>query len=394
MLSVAEALARVVALMRPTDIETAPLSQAGGRVMAEPAYAARDQPPFDTTAMDGYAVRAADAVEGARLRVIGASRAGERFTGAVGPGEAARIFTGAPMPDGADAVVMQENAERDGDHMRVRVPARRGEFLRPRGLDFAAGRALHPQRRLRSGDVALLAAMNVPEIRVRRRPRIALVATGDELVEPGETPGPDQIVSSNNFGLAALFASLGAEPILAPIARDDRASLDAALAAAQGADLIVTIGGASVGEHDLVRDAIGEGDLAFYKVAMRPGKPLMAGRVRGVPMVGLPGNPVSALVCGHVFLRPALDAMLGLPAAPLQRHPARLQGRIEAGGPREHYMRARLFHGPDGATAQPFDAQDSAMLGNLAAADCLIVRAPNAPAEQDGAIVEIIPLDA
>ena len=394
MLTVAEALARILALMAPVGVETVPLAEAGGRVMAAPAAARRDQPPFDTTAMDGYALRAEDAAEGAALRVVGESQAGRRFEGVMKPGEAVRIFTGAPLPPGADAILIQENAAREGDAVRVLQPPRAGEFVRPLGLDFRAGEELFPRRRLRAGDVALLAAMNVAQVSVRKRARIALIPTGDELVNPGETPGPDQIVSSNNFGLAAMLRGFGADPVLAPIARDTRASLDAALDAARGADLIVTLGGASVGDHDLVRDALGDEQLDFYKVAMRPGKPLMAGRVRGAPMIGLPGNPVSALVCGHVFLRPALDALLGLQAGPLPRSRARLVHDLDPGGPREHYMRATLSPGEDAPRVVPFDAQDSSMLSRLSAADCLMVQPPHAPAMRAGTMIDVIALDA
>jgi len=386
MLSVAEALTRVLALMRPVGVARVALADAGGRVLAEPVTAARDQPPFAASAMDGYAVRAADATHGSALRVIGEAPAGRAWAGTLGPGEAVRIFTGAPMPQGADAVLIQENADRDGDALRVREAPAPGAWLRPRGLDFAAGAQLAAPRRLSPADIALAAAMNAAELVVRRRPVVALIPTGDELAQPGAVPGPDQIIASSGYGVAALLAQYGAAPRLAPIARDSVDSLRAALDAAAGADLIVTLGGASVGDYDLVREVADA--LDFYRVAIRPGKPLMAGRVGATPLVGLPGNPVSAMVCGHVFLRPALDAMLGLPAGPLPRVRARLAQDMAAGGPREHYMRAAL--GPDGVA--PFADQDSSVQSLMAQADALIVQPPDAPAAQAGEMVEIIPL--
>jgi molybdopterin molybdotransferase len=392
MLGVAEALARVLALMAPVGTERVALAEAGGRVLAEPAVATRDQPPFDATAMDGYAVRAADATEGAALRVVGEAPAGRRWPGRLGAGEAVRIFTGAPMPDGADAVLIQEDAERAGEAVRCRLTVAPGAHVRRRGLDFAAGAGLAAPRRLTPEDVALLASMNVPAPLVRRRPRVAILPTGDELVAPGETPAEDQIVASNNFGLAALLAACGAAPDLRPVARDDAAALAAALEGCAGADLIVTLGGASVGDYDLVRAALGDDALAFYKVAMRPGKPLMAGRFRGAPVVGLPGNPVSAMVCGHIFLRPALDALLGLQAGPLPRRRARLAVDLDPGGPREHYMRARLSATDGELAIEPFRNQDSSVLSLLSEADALLVQPPHAPAQRAGALAEFIPL--
>lgn len=388
MLSVEAALERALALIEPVETETVALPALGGRALAEPVEARRDQPAFDASAMDGYAVRAGDAAEGARLRVVGEAPAGRAWRGRLGPGEAVRLFTGAPMPEGADAVLIQEDAARDGDAVLVRAAVSPGLFVRRRGRDFHAGWRLEAPRRLSPADVALIAAMDVPQAVVRRRPRIALIPTGDELAEPGGAPGPDAVTASNHYGLAALLAGRGAEPWLRPIARDDRAALRAALDAAAEADLIVTLGGASVGDYDLVREVVGEVD--FHRVAMRPGKPLMAGRYRGTPLLGLPGNPVSAMVCGHVFLRPALDRLLGLPARPIAREPARTAAALPANGPREHYMRATL--GPEGLT--PAADQDSSVLSRLAEADALLVRAPHAPSAAAGETVEAIFLRA
>jgi molybdopterin molybdotransferase len=394
LLSVAEAHARLMALFAPLGTETVPLAEAAGRVLAADAVAARAQPPFPASAMDGYAVRAADLAAGRALQVVGTAAAGARFAGTIGPGEAARIFTGAPVPEGADTILIQEAAEREGDTVRLRAGRVENAYIRPAGADFAAGARLAAPRRLGPADVALLAAMNLGEVTVARRPVVALVPTGDELVWPGEAPGPDQIGSSNNFGLKALLEAEGAEARLLPIARDSVESLEAVLALAAGADLIVTLGGASVGDHDLVQEAaLGRGlALDFYKVAMRPGKPLMAGRLGDVPLVGLPGNPVSAMVCGHVFLRPVVRAMLGLGAAPLETLAGRLTEPLTANGPRAHYMRGRVEPGPDGWRVRAFDRQDSSLLTVLADANALVVRPPGDPARAAGDVVAFLPL--
>jgi molybdopterin molybdotransferase len=306
-----------------------------------------------------------------------------------------RLFTGAPMPEGADAVLIQEDGDAMGAVVTVREGVAAGAHVRPRGLDFRAGARLAAPRRLSPGDVALLAAMNVPEVAVARRPRVALIPTGDELVEPGQTPRGDQIVASNHYGLAALLAERGAEPWLRPIVPDRPEALTAALAqAAAGADLVVTLGGASVGDHDLVKGALGAAGLGFYKVAMRPGKPLIGGRVAGKPMVGLPGNPVSALVCGWVFLVPVIERMLGLPGAAPPRSRARLAAPLGAGGPREHYMRARLAPGEDLPLVTAFGEQDSSMLSFLSEADALLVQPARAPAQPAAAVVEVVLLRA
>jgi molybdopterin molybdotransferase len=392
MLSVAEAHARLMALFAPVGAETVPLAEAGGRVLAEDAVARRRQPPFAASAMDGYAIRAVDRTPGARLAVIGAAQAGGHFDGRVGPGEAVRIFTGAPVPEGAGAVVIQEDVERDGAAIVLRDGFDAGPYIRPAGADFEVGSRLPAPRRLSPAEVALLAAMNLGAVAVARRPVVALIPTGDELVWPGETPGDDQIVSSNNFGLKALLEAEGAEVRLLPIARDTVESLQAVFDLAEGADLVVSLGGASVGERDLVqRAAAGRGlELAFYKVAMRPGKPLMAGRLDGRPLVGLPGNPVSAMVCGHVFLRPAVRAMLGLEAGLPEKVTGTLTVDLGANGPRTHYMRARVERGPAGWACTPFERQDSALLSVLSAANALMVRPAGEAARAAGAPVEFV----
>ncbi|MCR9115108.1 MAG: molybdopterin molybdotransferase MoeA [Rhodobacteraceae bacterium] len=390
MISVDEALDHLFALVSPLETETVPLSEAGGRVLAADAVARRDQPPFAASAMDGYAARKDEVRPGATLTVIGEAAAGHGFGGPVGPGQCVRIFTGAPVPEGADHVIIQEDVTRTGDTITIGPDAGDNSHVRPAGGDFRIGDRLSAPRRLSAQDVALLAAMNIPQVEVSRRPAVALISTGDELVMPGEVPGPDQIIASNTFGLKTMLDQLGARPRILPIARDTRASLETAFDLAQGADLIVTIGGASVGDHDLVGDvAAGLGmERSFYKVAMRPGKPLMAGRMGEAVLLGLPGNPVSAMVCGHVFMAPMIRVMLGLGAHRATRKTARLAHDIGAGGPREHYMRAELRDG----LITPEPRQDSALLSVLAHANALMIRPAGDGPRQKGEEVDYIDL--
>ena len=389
MISVGEALDHLFSLVAPLGVEDVPLADAAGRVLARDVAAGRDQPPFPASAMDGYAIVNAPAV-GAVLTVIGEAAAGHGFSGRVGPGEAVRIFTGAPVPGGATRVILQEDVSREGDTITLGDGIGAGDNIRPAGCDFRAGQAMAAPRRLRPADIALLASMNIGMVPVHRRPDVALIATGDELVMPGEDPGPDQIIASNAFGLKALLEARGARARLLPVARDSRASLETVLGLADGCDLVVTIGGASVGDHDLIARLGPELGMerAFYKVAMRPGKPLMAGRMGAAAMVGLPGNPVSAMVCGHVFVAPMVDVMLGLGTCPAPRRTAPLAAPLPANGPREHYMRAQLSEA--GIAAE--DRQDSSLLSILAHADALLVRSPHDPARQAGEVVEYLPL--
>jgi len=396
LLPVADALARILRLVEVTGTETVNVADCAGRVLAADAVATRNQPPFAASAMDGYAVRAGDALKGAKLTVTGEAAAGNGHAGPVGPGEAVRIFTGAPVPEGADTVLIQENTARDGDTIEVQVSPKPWDHIRPLGMDFTEGFRLTSPRRLTGREAALLAAMNVAELTVRRRPVVALIPTGDELVRPGETPGADQIVSSNDIGLAAMLTAAGAAPHRCAIARDNRASLLAALDEAEGADIVVTLGGASVGDHDLVAGVFGEAGLRldFYKIAMRPGKPLMAGRIGGRTMLGLPGNPVSAMVCGEIFLRPAIDAALGLPTGPRATCTAFLAHDLGPNGPREDYMRATVTGAADGTLRCEVAAdQDSSLIGILARSNALAVLPPNAPASKAGAPVPVILLD-
>ncbi len=389
MISVEEALARCLALAAPLPAETVPLASAAWRWMASPALATRDQPPFQASAMDGYAVHDTPA-PGDSFSVQGEAGAGHAFKGTIGSGQAVRIFTGAPVPDGATRVIIQEDVTRDGDRITVSAGPDGSNNIRPQGQDFRAGDSLSP-RRLRPNDLALLAAMNIPAVQATRRPVVALIATGDELVMPGENPGPDQIIASNSFALKALIEAGGGIARLLPIARDSEAELATVLGLAEDADLIVTIGGASVGDHDLVGKTAGL-DHSFWKIAMRPGKPLMAGRLNGVPMLGLPGNPVSAIVCGHLFLLPMVRAMLGDPAPAPQTRRAKLAVDIPANGPRAHYMRSRLTTGDGMPEITPFDRQDSALLSILGEADSLLIRPVGDGPRGKGSPVDYLPL--
>jgi molybdopterin molybdotransferase len=397
MISVEEAKRRFLALVTPLEAEQVGLAEGLGRILAEDLVSRRTQPPFAVSAMDGYAARATDLARvPAQLRVIGAAPAGQSYAGTVGPGEAVRIFTGAPVPEGADCIVIQEDTEREGDTVTVREGAPAGRYIRPAGLDFRAGEVgLGAGRRLTARDIGLAAAMNRPWLSVRRRPRIAILATGDEIVMPGDPIGANQIVSSNALALGALVSAAGGIPVQLGIAADDAASLRRMAAGARGADLLVTTGGASVGEHDLVRDALREHglELDFWKIAMRPGKPLMVGRLSGTPMLGLPGNPVSTLVCGLLFLVPAMARMSGTTEGAEEMHTARLAMPLPENDRRQDYLRARLRRAADGALeTEPFAQQDSSMLALLARSDCLVIRPPHAPAAAAGERVPIIPL--
>ena len=390
MISVSDALSHLFDLVTATEVEAVPLRQAAGRVLARDVVATRTQPPFAASSMDGYALRQTEVEPDAMFKVIGEAAAGHRFDGVVKAGQAVRIFTGAPVPEGADFVVIQEDTTRRGDLIMLGHDIGPKTNIRPAGGDFHAGDTLDAPRLLRPADIALLASMNVATVPVYAKPRVAIIATGDELVQPGEVPNPDQIIASNTYGLAALLEQHGAQCRMIPIARDTVPSLTQAFIMAQDADLIITIGGASVGDHDLVAPVAAQMGMeqSFYKVAMRPGKPLMAGQLRDVPMIGLPGNPVSAMVCGTVFVVPVLRKMLGLPAAPAARVDLPLGVDLPANGPREHYMRAMVR---DGAVL-PEDNQDSSLLGILSRADVLMVRPPHDGPRAAGEIIGCIPL--
>ncbi|MGP9804212.1 molybdopterin molybdotransferase MoeA [Paracoccus sp. NSM] len=390
MISVAEALARVLALAPAPRPETIRLEAAYGRALLDAPPTSLTQPPFDSAAMDGYALRDADLP--GPLQIIGEAAAGHPWHGTPRPGTAIRIFTGAPVPAFYDRVEMQENTIREGETVTVTNPSA-GRHIRPRGGDFVAGHRLAPGRRLSAPDIGLLAAMNIPQVQVARRPVIAILPTGDELLQPGATPDEGQIIASNHLAIAALATEAGAEPRLLPIARDTASDLQRGLDAAQGADLLVTIGGASVGDRDLIAQiAQDQGfDRDFHKISMRPGKPLLSGMLGKLPLLGLPGNPVSAITCGILFMQPLLRAMQGIDPGP-SRLRARLSRALPPEGPREHYLRARLTPGDDLPCADPFDSQDSALLSILSSADALLVRPAGDPAREAGEILDYIPL--
>jgi molybdopterin molybdotransferase len=347
--------------------------------------------------MDGYALRAADAQAGARLRVVGHAPAGHPFGGAVGQSEAVRLFTGSVMPAGADTVLLQEDADADGATVIVNAVPKPGQHIRQRGQDFAAGdTVLAPGFRLGARQIGLAAAANHPWLTVHRHPVVAILATGDEISMPGEPVGAGGIVSSNSHMLAAMVRAAGAVPLLLSVARDTPDAIAQAADAAAGADLLITTGGASVGDHDLVQAGLAQRGFAldFWKIAMRPGKPMISGRIGALPVLGLPGNPVSAFVCATLFMAPALARLSGLADSPHPRDSARLGAALRENDHRADHLRATLSVADDGVlTATPSPRQDSGMLSILARADCLILRAPHAHAEAVGATVPIIRLD-
>lgn len=400
LITVEDALSAVLSGVTRLPAETVKLEAAYGRVLARDVAALRTQPPFPASAMDGYAVRAADAAKiGAVLCVIGESAAGHGFIGSVRPGEAVRIFTGAPVPAGADAVLIQERTERSGDTIVTAGPVRMGESIREAGIDFIEGApCLVAGHRLDGRAIALAAAAGHPRVDVYRAPRVALIATGDELVPPGRPLQPSQIVASNNYALAGIIRSVGGEVLDLGIVPDDRDMIAERLHHAReaGADVIVTLGGASVGDHDLVRHVLTDlgFDLGFWRIAMRPGKPLIHGRWGDIAVLGLPGNPVSSLVCGLVFLRPLLRALQGdANAGTDPTMPAIAAVALKANGDRRDYQRAEITGEQDGLPlVRPFDLQDSSLVRQLALADALLIREIGAPAAPAGQRCRIIRL--
>ena len=399
LISVAEALDHVLAHAAALPPDEAPLDEAVGRVLAYDLKARRTQPPADVSAMDGYAVRAADvAAAPARLKVIGEVAAGRPFNAAVGAGEAARIFTGGFVPAGADTVVVQEVTRRDGAWVEVQKSTTKGRNVRPQGLDFRAGETLFAKgHRLTARDLALAAGMNHPLLPVHRQPKVALFATGDELVAPGKEPGPGQIVYSNGFALAALARAEGAAVTDLGVVPDNlEETIDAVRRARDlDADILVTTGGASVGDHDLVQKAFAaEGmALSFWKVAMRPGRPLMHGRLGAMQVLGLPGNPVSSYVCAFLFLVPLIRKLAGREDLTIPSEPALLGCDLPENDERADYLRALLTDGPAGPVATPFPTQDSSMMAPLAKSGCLVIREPHAPAAKAGSACVIVRLD-
>jgi molybdopterin molybdotransferase len=398
LLSVAEALARILAPAAPLPVEMVPLREARGRTLARDLAALRTQPPTDVSAMDGYALRFEDLEN--PLSLVGESKAGSRYAATLRPGETVRIFTGAPVPDGADTILIQEMAEAEGGRIVARERPAKGRNIRRAGLDFAEGDVLLVAgTRLGPAEIALAAAMNHPELPVTRRPKVAIIATGDELVAPGQAVGPDQIVASNSYAIAAFVEAAGGVALDLGIVGDTLAALEAAIQAARdaSADVLVTLGGASVGDHDLVKPALAKQgmDLGFWRIAMRPGKPLIHGRMGAMAILGLPGNPVSSIVCAVLFLVPLLRALAGAPDADADRsQPAVLGAALPANDQRQDYLRAALTIGADGTlVATPNPIQDSSMLRVLAKAECLLIRGPNATADEPGAPCRVLMLN-
>jgi molybdopterin molybdotransferase len=398
MISVEEARERILASLHPTPGEVVALPDAWGRVTVTPVIARLTQPPADVSAMDGYALRAADGTLGAVLKVIGSAPAGHPFDSSVAAGQAVRIFTGSVVPAGADAILLQEDATATGTEVRVNEAVTEGRHIRRAGQDFAAGDAVIPAgRRITARDAGLAAAANHPWLTVHRRPRVAILATGDEIAMPGEPIPSGGIVSSNSHALAALVRATGGEPIVLPVAQDTREAVAAVADAVHGVDMLVTTGGASVGDHDLVIEALKTRGLVldFWQIAMRPGKPLLFGRLGPVPVLGLPGNPVSAMVCAILFLLPALSRLSGLPSAPPPVSQAIAGAALRANDHRADHLRAAVSTDPLGRiVATPFQVQDSALLRRLALADALILRPPHAPALAEGEEVPVIRLDS
>jgi len=399
LLPVEKALQIICQSCSPLEAENVPLSEALGRTTAEDHFAAITQPPFDASAMDGYALRAEDVSTcPAILEIIGEAPAGKSYEGELLPQTTVRIFTGGPVPKGADAVIMQENTEKlDDNTVKIITGAAKGRNIRPAGNDFTQGQMLVPAgTRLTSRHIGMMAAANISIVTVSRKPRVAILSTGDELVPVGQDVGPDQIVNSNNLLLSSLIRENGGDPIDLDVARDNIASLEEKiflLESYDSIDLFITIGGASVGDHDLIQKVLGRHGLKvdFWKIAIRPGKPMIFGKFKGIPMIGLPGNPASAYVCAINFMVPALHIMLGRTEIGAEKSVANLGLDLPENGGRQDYMRAHYVENRAGEKiVTPAPKQDSAKLSSLASANCLLVRPPHAPKAALGDKVDIV----
>ena len=392
MISFEHALSKLLFLANKVDVEEVNLEEAYSRVLADDAISSRDQPPFNASSMDGYALKKIDKFPSKKLLVVGKVAAGNSFEGSIEKGEAVRIFTGAPMPSGANTILIQEDAVELDKFITIREKVENNDFIRKKGCDYKAGKILLKKGKiLRSFDIALLASMNFPFAKVTRRPRVSIISTGDELVVPGNLPNNNQIVASNTYGLKALINKWGAISHILPIARDNKTILEKALDFAVPADLVITIGGASVGDHDYVSEVFNKIEVkhSFYKVAMRPGKPILAGKNNNTIFVGLPGNPVSALVCAHLFLKPLIGKMLGTNELNNIEKKGLLQNDLPKNGVRKHFMRAFLKNGQLVVSKK----QDSSLLSVLQKANALVIRQPNEAPAKKGDLITYIELD-
>ena len=392
MISFEQALSKLLFLAKKIDIELVKIEEACGRVLREETISTRDQPPFDASSMDGYALKKSDKLPSKKLLVIGKVAAGASFGGSVSEGQAVRIFTGAPMPTGTNSVLIQEDAVEVENVITIQDKVEENDFVRKKGCDYKAGKTLLQKGViLKSFDIALLASMNFPLLTVTRRPIVSIISTGDELIFPGNSPKPNQIVASNTYGLKALINKWGAIGHILPIARDNKTSLEKALDLAVPADLVITIGGASVGDHDYVNEVFNTINVkhSFYKVAMRPGKPILAGKNKNTIFMGLPGNPVSALVCAHLFLKPLIGKMLGTVELNNIEKKAYLANDLAENAGRKHFMRAFL---KNDSLEIPSD-QDSSLLSVLQKSNALAIRQPNEKAAKKGDLISYLELD-
>jgi molybdopterin molybdotransferase len=404
LMKVTEALNRILESMPLMSHEEIPITNALGRVTAEDVRSRRTQPPVPLSSMDGYAVRFQDIKKTpSNLKRVGSAPAGGSYSSTLKANETVRIFTGGPIPDGADTVVIQENvnaeSENNGAKVVINEKPIKGQFIRLAGLDFKAGDiGIKAGKTLTTRDIGLAAAMNIPWITVRRRPKVAILATGDEIVRPGEEIGPHQIVSSNSYSLAALVQDFGGEPLILGIAPDTIEGIQSSVKGALNADLLLTTGGASVGQHDLIQEALSKKtygddglDVNFWRIAMRPGKPLIFGRLGKTPIIGLPGNPVSTVICSLIFVKPAIEKMIGTEIESQEKTTAYLCEELSENDERQDYLRALVFSNDDGnKTVRAFQRQDSSMMMLLTKANCLIVRPPYDPKRSVGEEVEIL----